>query len=80
MHQIELAELSKHLPTVLDSALAGEVVLITQQQKPVLQLTLIEEVPADKPKPRRRRGSAAGLVVIAADFDELLPELQEYMQ
>jgi antitoxin (DNA-binding transcriptional repressor) of toxin-antitoxin stability system len=80
MRQIELAEISTHLNAVLATALQDEIVLITQEQKPVLKLLLVNEGAKNGKKARRKRGSAKGLIRIADDFDEPLPELNEYMQ
>lgn len=80
MQQIEIAELNDHLNAMLATALAGELVLITQSQKPVLKLVRVDgEKPMTKTN-RRKRGSAKGLIRIAPDFDQPLPDFAEYMQ
>lgn len=75
MHEIELREVSSQLNALLQTALNGEEVLILEDKKPILKLTRI-----DTTKPRRRRGSAKGLIKMAPDFDAPLDEFNEYMQ
>jgi antitoxin (DNA-binding transcriptional repressor) of toxin-antitoxin stability system len=75
MQQIELKEVSSHLNDLIQSALNGEEVLILEGKKPILKLMRIERI-----KPRRRRGSAKGLIQMAEDFDAPLEDFTEYMQ
>jgi antitoxin (DNA-binding transcriptional repressor) of toxin-antitoxin stability system len=75
MHEIELREVSSQLNALLQTALNGEEVLILEDKKPILKLTRI-----DTTKPRRRRGSAKGLIKMSPDFDAPLDEFNEYMQ
>jgi antitoxin (DNA-binding transcriptional repressor) of toxin-antitoxin stability system len=74
MQKIELKEVSSHLEALLQSALNGEEVLILEGEKPILKLTRI-----DVTKPRRRRGSAKGLIKMADDFDAPLEDFNKYM-
>ncbi len=74
MQQIDLNEAKKHLTDLIEMALGGEEVVITQDDQPVLK---IARIPA--PKTRRKAGSAKGLIVMADDFDAPLEEFQEYL-
>ena len=74
MQQVKLDEASTQLPTLIDAAMRGEVVLITTEVERTVQL-----VPVERNKRPRRPGSAKGLIEIADDFDEPLDEFREYM-
>ncbi len=74
MQQVKLDEASTQLPTLIDAAMRGEVVLITTEDERTVQL-----VPVERNKRPRRPGSAKGLIEIADDFDEPLDEFREYM-
>ena len=75
MYQIELEKAKTQLESVIQSALDGEEVIITQNEEAVLKL-----VPLAPSKTRRKAGSAKGMVSMAEDFDEPLEDFQEYMQ
>jgi prevent-host-death family protein len=75
MYQIELEKAKAQIANLLQSALDGEEVVITQNDQPVLKL-----VPISSNKSRRQSGSAKGLLTIADDFDEPLEDFAEYMQ
>lgn len=75
MQQIELTEARKHLTDLIETALGGEEIVITQDDQPVLKIVRIST-----PKTRRKAGSAKGLIVMADDFDAPLEEFQEYMR
>ena len=75
MHQIDLGEAKRHLVDIIDIALGGEEVVITQDDQPVLKLVRVIA-----PKARRKAGSAKGLITMASDFDAPLEDFQAYMQ
>ena len=75
MYQIELGKAKGQLERVIQTALDGEEVVITQNQEPVLKL-----VPVPRSNGRRKAGSAKGLVSMAEDFDDPLEDFKEYMQ
>ncbi len=71
MHEIDVAEAAQHLKTLLEAALKGERVVITEDAGSV------ELVPV---KPRRKRvfGSARGIFEIPESFAEPLADFDEY--
>ena len=75
MYEIELEKAKAQLERVIQTALDGQEVVITQNQEPVLKL-----VPVPRSNGRRKAGSAKGLVSMAEDFDEPLEDFKEYMQ
>jgi antitoxin (DNA-binding transcriptional repressor) of toxin-antitoxin stability system len=74
MYQIELEKAKAQIESLLQTALDGEEVVITRNEQPILKLVSIP--PA---KPRRRSGSAKGLITISDDFDEPIEDFAEYM-
>ncbi|HEX6291520.1 MAG TPA: hypothetical protein VFZ66_20220 [Herpetosiphonaceae bacterium] len=74
MQQVELNEVQTQLSRLIEQALRGEEVVITQVDKPVLKLV---RIPSSVP--RRKRGSAKGQIQIAPDFDAPLDDFQAYM-
>ena len=70
MQQVELGELQTQLTRLIEQALRGEEVVITQADRPVLKLVRISGS-----TPRRRRGSAKGQIQVAPDFDAPLDEV-----
>jgi prevent-host-death family protein len=75
VQQIELEEAKAQIASLLQTALNGEEIVITQNDQPVLKL-----VPIATAKARRRSGSAKGLMTMSEDFDEPLEDFAEYMQ
>lgn len=75
MSRIELNEAKRQLGALIDVALSGEEVLITQDQQPVLKLVRVTQ-----PAGRRKAGSAKGLIKLASDFDAPLEEFRPYME
>ena len=75
MHHIELNEAKRQLGDIIDVALSGEEVLITQDDQPVLKLVRVI-----KPTGRRKAGSAKGLIKLASDFDAPLDDFRAYME
>lgn len=75
MPRIELTEAKTQLGALIDVALSGEEVLITQDQQPVLKLARVNPLAG-----RRKAGSAKGLIKIADDFDAPLEEFKPYLE
>jgi prevent-host-death family protein len=71
--QVNIGEAKAKFSSLVARALAGEEVVIARDNTPVLKLVPIESIVAT-----RRPGSARGLVEIGPDFDEPLPEFEEY--
>ena len=67
MHQIEIADAKKQVESLMQAALDGDEVIITQDSEPVLRLVRV-----DQPKKRRHSGTAKGLIKISDDFNEPL--------
>jgi antitoxin (DNA-binding transcriptional repressor) of toxin-antitoxin stability system len=74
IYRIELKEAETRLPDLIRAAMRGDAVIITQDQRPLVQLVAV----ADEVM-RPRFGSARGLVEMADDFDAPLEEFREYM-
>ena len=75
MYQIELDKAKSQLDALIQAALNGEEVVLTRNDEPVLKL-----VPVSQPKPRRKAGTAKGMISMTEDFDEPLEDFREYMQ
>ncbi len=74
MHQIEIDEAKKQVESLLQAALDGDEVIITQNNEPVLKLVRVSQI-----KKRRQSGTARGLIKMSDDFDEPLEDFREYM-
>ena len=75
MHQIDIEEAKTHLPDLVEAAISGIEVIITQDNRPVVKL-----VPLAPSKPHPRFGSAAGLITMSEDFDAPLEDFKDYMK
>ena len=75
MHQIDLNQARQQLPELLDAAIRGEEIIITEDGRPLVRM-----LNATVSKPRPQFGSARGLITISDDFDEPLEEFKEYME
>jgi len=75
MYQIELDKAKTQLENLIQTALDGEEVIITQNDEPILKLARVLS-----PKPRRQSGSARGMISMSDDFDAPLEDFNEYMQ
>jgi antitoxin (DNA-binding transcriptional repressor) of toxin-antitoxin stability system len=71
---IDIDQVESQLESLLQAALSGAEVIITQNNQPVLKLVHIAQ-----PKKRREIGSAKGLIWMSPDFDQPLEDLDEYM-
>ena len=72
MTQLDISQAKADLSILLDLAIKGEEIVITQDDKPVVKIS-----PIKRPL---KRGSAKGKVWMSDDFDESLEDFQEYMQ
>lgn len=75
MQQIDIVDAKAQIESLLQSALQGEEVIITQNNQPILKLIQFLQPPK-----RRQRGSAKGQIWMAPDFDEPLEDFKEYME
>lgn len=71
MTQLDITQAKSNLSKLLDLAINGEEIVITQNDKPVAKIS-----PMKRPL---KRGSAKGKVWMSDDFDEPLEEFREYM-
>ena len=80
MYQIDIIEPKEKLLELIEAAMRGEEVAITQDNQPVVKLVGIPK----QAKPNRKAGSAKGMVWMSEDvwmsddFDEPLEEFKEY--
>ncbi len=72
MTKLEIDQLQSNLTKYLDLVIKGEKIIITQDDKPVAEISPI-------PRPLKR-GSAKGKVWISSDFNEPLEEFKDYME
>ena len=75
MQEVTIAEAKIHLPELIDAALKGEEVLITDDQAQVVRLVAVATI--RKP---RKAGSAKGLFKMQSDFDEPLDDFKDYLE
>ena len=74
MQQISLEEAALQFPLLINEAIKGKEVIITQGDLPVVKI-----VPFAKPKAKPQFGSAKGLIKMSQDFDAPLEHCKEYM-
>lgn len=72
MQQIELSEARLHLAELINEAIDGQEIIITENNLPLLKLVRIAA-----PKPKRTLGSAEGQIWMAPDFNESYEEWVE---
>jgi antitoxin (DNA-binding transcriptional repressor) of toxin-antitoxin stability system len=75
MQQIDIVDAKTQIESLLQFALQGEEVIITQNNQPILKLIQFLQ-----PTKRRQRGSAKGQIWMSPDFDEPLEDFREYME
>lgn len=73
MSRVNIHEAKTHLSRLVDEAVRGGEVIIARANKPLVKL-----VPVEEARPARRLGTAAGEVRMSEDFDEPLPDFDEY--
>ena len=71
MTQLDITQAKSILYKLLDLAIQGEEIVITQDDKPVAKIS-----PIKRPL---KRGTAKGKVWMSDDFDEPLEDFKEYM-
>jgi prevent-host-death family protein len=72
MQPVKAEEFSGSLSELAKQAARGEEVVLTVDGEPIAQI-----VPMQRRKPREF-GSGAGMITIAADFDEPLDDFKDY--
>ena len=78
MYQVDIVEAKEKLAELIEAAIRGEEVAITQDNQPVVKLVGI--TPANQKRWPSKAGSAKGMVWVSDDFDEPLEEFKEYME
>lgn len=73
MSRVNIHEAKTHLSRLVDEAVRGGEVIIARANKPLVKL-----VPVEAARPARRLGTAAGKVRMSEDFDEPMPDFDEY--
>jgi len=75
MIQANIHEAKTQLSKLIQAALNGEEVIIARGNKPVVRLEVLPGA-----VPRRRIGGVKGLIIkMADDFNEPLPDFEEYI-
>ena len=74
MKKVTIHEAKTHLSRLIRNALAGEEVIISRGNKPLVKLMVIEEATV-----KRKLGTAAGMISFSPDFNEPLDEFKDYM-
>lgn len=74
MQHIEISEAAAHLPQLIQLALKGDEIILTQDNLPVVKLVALPE----KGKTGPKFGSAKGTIRMSDDFDAPLEEFEEY--
>jgi prevent-host-death family protein len=73
MTHIDINEASTHFLELIEQVIKGEEIIIDKNGQPVARLSSLGV--ANRP---RQFGSAKGLVHVANDFDEPLPDFADY--
>jgi antitoxin (DNA-binding transcriptional repressor) of toxin-antitoxin stability system len=77
MQRVNVAEITAHLPELIEAASKGETVLIlNEQQEAIAQLGPVHSEVETHPTPTF--GSGAGLIWMADDFDAPLDDFADY--
>lgn len=75
MYQVPLEQAKAQFSKLIQEAIKGQEIVITENNVPLLKLVSIS-----KSKPRAQFGSAKGLITMSDDFDAPLEDFKEYMQ
>jgi antitoxin (DNA-binding transcriptional repressor) of toxin-antitoxin stability system len=79
MIRTTLDEATLHLKELIDAAVRGEEVVITAPDATGERTVKLIAETLEQPEPRRPRfGSAKGLIHMREDFDDPLPDFDEY--
>lgn len=74
MQRVPVRELSEEMQSLVDAAAeGGEVIIVLDDEREV------RLVPEPRKKFSRRAGTAKGVIIIHDDFDDPLPDFEEYM-
>jgi prevent-host-death family protein len=73
-HAVELSQAQSRLRELVQEAVRGAEVILTDGGEPVARI-----IPIDRAQGRREFGSARGMIHMADDFDAPLEEFREYM-
>jgi antitoxin (DNA-binding transcriptional repressor) of toxin-antitoxin stability system len=85
MNTITLHDAQTRLAEFVHGFSPGEVLTITENDRPVPRLIPVSLVPQRQPRPRPqvtgvpKAGSCEGLFVVSDDFKEPLEQMREYM-
>ncbi|MBF2058321.1 MAG: type II toxin-antitoxin system Phd/YefM family antitoxin [Cyanobacterium sp. T60_A2020_053] len=71
MNKLDIIEAKSNLSKLLDLAIQGEEIVITQNNQPIAKISPIKRL--------LKRGSAEGKVWMSDDFDQPLEDFMEYM-
>ncbi len=71
---VNIHEAKTHLSRLLARVEAGERIVIARAGNPVAELVRVTSI-----RPRRKPGMDRGKIVIHDNFDDPLPEFEEYM-
>ncbi len=74
MYQVNIHEAKTNLSKLIQKVIDGDEVIIAKGNKPLVKLVQLETT-----KPKRKLGTAAGLIEIADDFDAPIEDFSEYM-
>jgi antitoxin (DNA-binding transcriptional repressor) of toxin-antitoxin stability system len=77
MLKVNLSQAKEQLETLIEAALKGETVVIEGDNEQDIRLVREEKNPERLSK--RVPGSAKGLIKLAEDFDDPLPDFADYM-
>jgi prevent-host-death family protein len=75
MQQVKLDEATVRLADLIEAAVRGETIYISNNSTHTVRL-----VPVAQAQEPRRPGSAAGLMIIAEDFEAPLDDFREYTE
>lgn len=73
MIRVDIDEAAARLSRLIEDAIQGREVVITRDDRDLVKL-----VPVEGSRASRRLGSAAGKIWISEDFDDPLPDFEEY--
>ena len=73
MIQVTIHEAKTHLSKLIKQVVEGEEVIIAKANKPMVKL-----IPILRSEPKRKIGTAKGMLKIADDFDLPLDDFKEY--
>ncbi|MBN2356215.1 type II toxin-antitoxin system Phd/YefM family antitoxin [candidate division KSB1 bacterium] len=74
MLQVNIHQAKTNLSKLIQKVVDGEELIIAKRNQPIVKLILVDQI-----KPKRRLGSAKGLIKLTHDFDEPWDDFKEYM-